>query len=229
MLYLHSTSRGAKLGIKTVEILKEDITSKFLPPAREPTDEESKLMFSLALDEAEKAVMENHLHSFNGEVKEQQKGGPLGLKLSESFAKVYMLYWSNCFRESHEATMVDMPSFLLYLLYVDDNGLICVELPPGSRFRNGKVTITDEFVEEDWNVPGDLRTARILTEIAITVSPFIRLTFDYPSLHSDGAMPLLDLAISVKNNKVDFRFYSKQMASQFLDAIVSLDLWYESL
>ena len=74
----------------------------------------------------------------------------------------------------------------------------------------------EEFVDEDKNIPGDLRTARILTEIANTVSPFIRLTFDCPSLHTDGAMPLLDLAISVQNNKVDFRFYRKEMASQFL-------------
>ena len=175
-------------------------------------------MFSLALEEAIKAVMGNHLYSFNGTVKKQLTGGPIGLKLSGSLAKVYMLYWSKCFKEILAAAMVGMTSFMLYLLkiYVDDTGVASEELPPGSRFKDGLVTIVEECIDEDKNIPGDQRTAKILTEIANTVSPFIKVTFDCPSLHSDGIMPLLDLGVSVKNNKVDFQFYRKEMASQFL-------------
>ena len=211
-------TRGAKPGITTSEILKEDRSSKFNPPEREPTMEESKLMFSLALEEAIKAVMSNHLYSFNGEVKRQESGGPIGLKLSGSLAKVYMLYWSRCFIEAMGRAMVGITSFMLYLLkiYVDDTNLLCEVLPPGSRYKDGVVTIVEEAIEEDKDIPGDLRTARILTDIANTVSPFIKLTFDCPSLHNDGIMPLLDLGISVKNNKVEYQFYRKEMASQFL-------------
>ena len=42
------------------------------------------------------------------------------------------------------------------------------------------------------------------------------MTFDCPSLHQDGIMSLLDLGISVKDNKVEYQFYRKEMASQFL-------------
>ena len=169
-------TRGAKPGITTSEILKEDRTSKFLPPTREPTREESKLMFSLALEEAIKAVMNNHLYSFNGEVKKQQRGGPIGLKLSGSLAKVYMLYWCRCFKEALSRALVGFTAFILYLLkvYVDDTNLVTEELPPGCRYKDGLVTIDENAVEEDKKVPGDLRTARILTEIANTVSPFIK-------------------------------------------------------
>ena len=111
--------------------------------------------------------------------------------------------------------MVGMTSFVLYLLkiYVDDTGLASEELPPGSRFKDGFVTIVEECIDEDKNIPGDQRTAKILTEIANTVSPFIKVTFDCPSLHNDGIMPLLDLGVSVKDNKIDFKFFRKEMAN----------------
>ena len=55
---------------------------------------------------------------------------------------------------------------MLLKVYVDDTGLVTEELPPGSRFKDGKITIMEEFIEEDKEVPGDLRTAKIITEIA---------------------------------------------------------------
>ena len=141
-------TRGARPGITTTEILKEDRTSKFNPPAREPTEEESRLMFSLALEEAVKVVMNNHLYNFNGVIKRQLRGGPIGLKISGSLAKVYMLYWSRCFKEALAKAVAGDTSDLLYLLkvYVDDTGLVTEELPPGSRFKDGKITIMEEFI-----------------------------------------------------------------------------------
>ena len=52
-------------------------------------------MLALVLEITTAAVIGQNVYSFNGEVKLQLVGGPIGLKLSYCFAKVYMLYWTN--------------------------------------------------------------------------------------------------------------------------------------
>ena len=49
-------------------------------------------MLALALEIAIKVAMGNHLYSFNGSVRLQLEGGPIGNQLSGALAKVYMLY-----------------------------------------------------------------------------------------------------------------------------------------
>ena len=48
-------------------------------------------MLALALEIAIKVAMGNHLYSFNGSVRLQLVGGPIGNQLSGALAKVYML------------------------------------------------------------------------------------------------------------------------------------------
>ena len=62
-------------------------------------------------------------------------------------------------------------------------------------------------------LPGDQRTAKIIQDIANSISPFIKMTVDCPSLHQDGWMPILDLQVKVSNNTIDFKHYRKPMAN----------------
>ena len=79
---------------------------------------EEREMVALALEIAVKVAMGNHLFSFNGSVRLQLQGGPIGNRLSGALAKVYMLWW--CW------------AFLYFLLfYVDDTNLAMEELEPG--------------------------------------------------------------------------------------------------
>ena len=49
------------------------------------------------------------------------------------------------------------------------------------------------------------------------ISPFIKLTTDYPSKHPSGMMPLLDIQVRMgENNRVEYQFYSKPMSSKYL-------------
>ena len=88
--------RARKILITTEEILEpgERTVSKFLPPVRQPTREEEKLMMALALEEGILAVFKQHYYSFdNGEVRIQKDGGPIGLKISGAVGKVVMMAW----------------------------------------------------------------------------------------------------------------------------------------
>ena len=89
--------------------------------------------------------------------------------------------------------------FTIYLLlfYVDDNNVAVEELEPGTRYREGRIEVVEEEVEADREVEGDLRTARVLVDIANSVFHYLQFTADCPSLHTSGWMPLLDLEVRV--------------------------------
>ena len=78
---------------------------------------------------------------------------------------------------------------------MDDGNTVCGTLPLGARLVGGKVRVVRETVEEDRRVPADLRTARIVQEIANTICPFIQTTIDCPSNHPNNLMPILDLEV----------------------------------
>ena len=40
-----------------------------------------------------KVVMNNHTYKFNGCIRKQQKGGPIGLELTGNLAQVFMIWW----------------------------------------------------------------------------------------------------------------------------------------
>ena len=137
-------------------------------------------MVALALEIAIKVAMGNHLYSFNGSVRLQLEGGPIGNRLSGALAKVYMLWWCRALIKALTAAMINITYFSLYLLffYVDDTNLAMEELEPGCRLVDGKVVVVKEEVEGDKSIPGDRRTALVIQEIANSVCKTIRMTID---------------------------------------------------
>jgi hypothetical protein len=121
-------------------------------------------MLALALEEGILATFKHHYYSFDqGEVRLQQEGGPIGLKISGSVGKVVMLAWVR----EYKARMVEATSTLpgmeqyIHQLYVDDNNSVMEELPPGTRLVEGRFQLVGELVEEDRQVPGDKRTGKL--------------------------------------------------------------------
>ena len=98
--------------------------------------------------------------------------------------------------------------------YVDDNNLMSNPLPAGARLNSdGKIEIVDEYVQTDSEIPSDQRTAKLYGEIANDVSEFIKVTVDYPSAHSSGWMPILDLLVKISNNEAVYKFYKKEVSN----------------
>ena len=83
------------------------------------------------------------------------------------------------------------------------------------RFIDGKVQIIESEIESDKEIPGDLRTSRILLEIGNSVF-HLTLTSDCPSQHPTNFMPILDLQYTVRENKILFKFFKKPMANPLL-------------
>lgn len=73
--------------------------------------------------------------------------------------------------------------------------------------------IKQDRVEEDKNIPSDIRTANIVKELANQIYEFIQVEIDCPSLHNDNCMPILDLEVRMKNNNIVYNFYRKEMVN----------------
>ena len=117
--------------------------------------------------------------------------------------------------------MVSFAYFQLYLLlfYVDDTGIAVEELEPGCRYieEEGRVRVVQEEVENDSAVAGDLRTARVLADIANSIFEYIQLTVDCPSNYPSGWMPLLATQVRVaEDNTIDYLFFEKEIACKYV-------------
>ena len=78
--------------------------SRFADQERRPNEEERKLMFSLALQEAIRTVMSHHVYSLTNQTLIQSNGGPIGLKLSGAVGKIFMVSWGRRFKDALSTT-----------------------------------------------------------------------------------------------------------------------------
>ena len=65
---------------------------------RQPDNDEKKLMIQLAIECLLRTSLENHVYSFNGEIKLQSSGGAIGDSLTGAIAAVYVIHWSKEFK-----------------------------------------------------------------------------------------------------------------------------------
>ena len=212
--------RGRKPGITTEEILNrgQKTKTKFVPPERKPTSSESRLMFSLVLEHAIKTTMKNHIYSYNGQLFRQKRGAAIGLKLSGSLAVFATQVWSKRFNDLLAKANSDTIMLKLYMssYYMDDGNWAAKALPPGCRLVEGKLEIVQSEVENDCQIPADIRTGEIIREIGNSINNYIRLTVDTPSSHPSGWMPILNIQVKVENNKIVYKWFRKEMSNYLL-------------
>ena len=159
----------------------EDTTKRYKPwndPEQVPDKEATKKMLAEALSVAVKFTMGNHMYRFNGEVRRQREGGPIGLGLTGDVAQILMVWWDRELIKRLEARGMKV---LLYLRYVDDINIVV---------KNVSRSTGSESLR-----PRDEANMLIVQEVANGIHPSIQVTIDYPSGHSDLKMPILDLKV----------------------------------
>ena len=55
-------------------------------------------MLGEAIKIAVKLVMKNHVYRFNGTIRNQKYGGPIGLDLTGTIAQIVMIHWDREFK-----------------------------------------------------------------------------------------------------------------------------------
>ena len=134
-----------------------------------------KRMVAEAIKIAVRFVMKNHMYVFNGQVRRQREGGPIGLGLTGDVAQVFMCWWDRVFIARMEEAGIGV---LLYKRLVDDINLVL-------KNRN---------MEEN-NTHADEHTMTQVQQMGNGVHRSIELTFDCPSRNADRKMPILDLKV----------------------------------
>ena len=143
----------------------------------------------------------------------QEKGGPIGLELTGVLARMAMLWWDKAYMIKLKQLGIEMA---MYKRYVDDGNMVVESVEPGTRFQDGKLSVHQEALAEDQEIPADKRTAKVLRCIANSISTMIIMVENYPSNHPTGRLPILDLEVWMVNNRVRHQFYRKPMASRKL-------------
>ena len=180
-----------------------------------PSQQQERLMFKEALRIGLDIVMRNHVYRFDNCIRQQQKGGPIGLELTGNIAQVYMIWWDQQLklRLDNLGLLVAM-----YKRYVDDINIAAKGVPLGTRYVNGELILDQNAIESDKLIPGDKRTMEIIKCVGNDIHPSIQLEVDCPSNYDDGKLPILDLKvwIAVINgcNRMVHEFYSKDISSK---------------
>ena len=149
-------------------------------------------------------VMKNHIYSFDGKVYRQSAGGPIGLELTGVLAKIVMLWWDRKYLQKLTQLNIRLK---LYKRYVDDQNSALGEVKPGIEFIEGNLELNEDKVETDKLIEGGIRTGRILTKIANSISPMIQVEEDVPSYNEDKKLSILDLEVWPEDGKIRNVFY----------------------
>ena len=187
-------SSGPKPTITTAEVTgpicrDKGEKSKFFPPKRSPDLEESKLMFKNMVRTGIVTVMKSHTYKWNQEYHLQSSGGPIGDKLAQAAARLFMIWWDAQFLSLLKEAAINIT---LYKRFVDDSNLKGVAI----RSDFGWDPDARQLVKiEPSNLPPDEHTASVVQQVANTVTSMLRFTTDFPSNHSSRKMSVLDICM----------------------------------
>ena len=92
------------------------------------------------------ATFKHHFYKWDGVIRQQKKGAAMGVRASGSLSKVCMDQWIEDYRELLVACNVEVK---LLKKYVDDVLVVCINLPLGSRFREGRISQMEADRAED--------------------------------------------------------------------------------
>ena len=198
-----------------IAINEEDRFGPWLPPSRQATEVEKRLMIKEALKIALKLVMKNHTYVFDSKVRKQEEGGAIGLDLTGTLAQVFMIWWD---REVRRKLAMLGINVRLYLRYVDDINIV-IEVPRrGARYKSGKLTYLKEDADSDKEIEDDKRAMLLFQEVGNSIHKSIQVEIEVASKFADRKMPILDLKVWIEVREAVYlilhEFYMKDVSSK---------------
>ena len=176
-------------------------------------DDNRKILVAEALGILCKVVMNNHVYSFNGKIMLQTGKGCIGDEAIGIIALIIMIWWSRKFKNKLKDLKIEND---LLKIYIDDINGVYETIKTGAKFINGNIEYDDDD-ENDDDLPDDMRTMRMIGEIANSIEPMITVTTDVPSNHNDGKLPMLDVKVWIENNKeIFYQFYEKPTKNRYI-------------
>jgi hypothetical protein len=203
------TLDSVKRRLNTNEKKRKSKGQEYTKPKRKPTAVEERTLFGKALETMLVTCLNNHVYQFDNKMRVQDKGGPIGLKLTGEIFDCIMIDWDKKLLKELEKFKLNPE---IYTRFKDDIEVAIEALDKGSQLSNGIIEIDDKKKEEDMDKTDTKVTMEVVQKIANSINPMIKLTVDTPCNYEDGKLPVLDVKVDVnvaEDNRVDFEFFEK--------------------
>ena len=172
-----------------------------------------KQMLAECMCVATKFLMNNHIYEFGGNVHVQEGNGSIGVQFTGIAGEIYMLLW--CSKLKDKLSKLNIVNKFQHRM-VDDITILPNVIQPGTRFEDDKLVIKADMIYEDKLIEADIRTMNVIQKVANSIDKNIRVTYDVPSLHEDGRVPILDVKVRTdKCGRVEYIFYKKPAKNRF--------------
>ena len=162
------------------------------------TEENKRLLLSVVVMIATRLIFHHHCYSFNGVVFRQKRGGPIGLRFTSIVARLVMDQWIQDFITSIIKAGMEVHGLMKY---VDDINMVLAWVELGTRWVGGSLVHRSEWEMEDIRAGKSncAVTMEAMRTAADEVIPWLDFTVDYPELHEDKTVPMLDLQVWVRH------------------------------
>ena len=167
-------------------------------PECTPEKKDVKKMIAEALEITIKFIMKNHIYEFKNTLRKQTSGGPIGLELTGDLAQVFMNWWD---RQMKMRLMKENIILQLYKRYVDDINVAATNnMKQITNKDDGKGKLNEQRNqhtrdEKRERKEEEEKMMNKIKDIGNSIHHSIQLEVDYPSLHEDNKLPLLDIKI----------------------------------
>ena len=154
--------------------------------------------------------MDNHIYQFENKVRLQNKGGPIGLRLTGEIADCLMIDWDKKLLDKLKLYEL-VPE--VYTRFKDDIQIVIEAIETGSKIVIDKIVIDEKKKLLDENRTDSKVAMDIIQELANSIDPMIKLTVETPCNFQDGKLPVLDVKVNInekENCRIDFEFFEKE-------------------
>ena len=142
------------------------------------------------------------------------------MKLTGDVAQIFMTWWDKQIHQRFQHHRIEMQ---LYKRYVDDINDMMKAVQPGTRYnaRTNTLSVTEEGIVADVGKKDDERTMNIFKAVGESIHESVKLTIDFPSKHTDGKMPSLDLKLWLEEREggritLMYEHYEKDISSKYV-------------
>ena len=127
--------------------------------------------------------MNNYVYQFSNQIRIQNKGGSIGLKLTGEIADCIMIAWD-------KKLLAKLKDFELipdvYTRFKDDIDVVIETLEKGSMLEEDKIVINEEKKSVDKEKSDSKVTMEVIQDIANYINPMIKLIIETPCNFEDG-------------------------------------------
>jgi hypothetical protein len=205
--------RGLRLRKITINYLQNKKNAGKWHPARKPGRRQQKTLLALAVSYGVQAVLSNHTYMVGDVLYHQTAGGPIGLELTTSVSRPFMMKWDRLYLDRLKKVGLDM---MFYERYVDDSNQAVAIPPPGATYNHEtrEIGIDRTLVSEDEDE--EARLARVLKDVADDIMPGIKMEADHPNKNDDKKMAILDMKVwqDIQLGCILFQHFEKPMATK---------------